>query len=118
MRIPANPLPAWAYDPFKGAGRVMYAHPDKVVWGLFLDDRPIATCVQTDVQPILDRNAETAADNAGKRWGDGQVAARIPLDLYYAKFQEARLNQDEKYIRKLLSDIDYGKLRTFGKGSL
>jgi hypothetical protein len=66
---------------------------------------------------LFSANNEKLADSLGKRWGDGQVAASIPLNLYFEKFAEARKNQDSKYIRKLLNDSDYSKLRTF-KGRL
>lgn len=66
---------------------------------------------------LFSQNNEKLADSLGKRWGDGQVAASIPLNLYFEKFAEARQNGDSKYIRKLLNDSDYSKLRTF-KGKL
>jgi hypothetical protein len=62
---------------------------------------------------LLSANNEKQVDSIGKRWGDGQVAASIPLNLYFEKFAEARKNGDSKYIRKLLNDADYSKLRTF-----
>jgi hypothetical protein len=61
---------------------------------------------------LMDLNAERRAENAGKRWGDGAVAASIPLNVYFDKFAEARQNNDSKYIKKLLNDSDFSKFRT------
>ncbi len=101
------------YDPFKGAGQVLYAYPDKVVWYCDLDEDTTITCTQYLSQPILDENQRTINDNAGKRFGDGKVVARIPMPLYFEKLAEARREGDEKYIKKVLNDRDYSRLRTF-----
>jgi hypothetical protein len=61
---------------------------------------------------LMDLNAARRAENAGKRWGDGAVAASIPLNVYFDKFAEARQNNDSKYIKKLLNDSDFSKFRT------
>jgi hypothetical protein len=60
----------------------------------------------------LAMNAERRAENAGRSWGDGAVAASIPLPLYYAKFAEARKQGDTNHIKRLLNDPDYKYLRT------
>lgn len=109
----ANTLPAWAFDPFKGKGRVVYSHPDKVLWGLWVDAELIATVVQERVDLILDDNVATMNNNAGKRWGDGQIVAKIPLGFYGKYIMPAKQNGDEKYIKKILEDSDYSKFRSF-----
>jgi hypothetical protein len=64
------------------------------------------------VQELFDLNAERRAENAGARWGDGAVAASIPMNLYFEKFAEAKQAGDEKYVKRLLNDSDYSKFRT------
>jgi hypothetical protein len=61
---------------------------------------------------LFSANAERRIDSQNKRWGDGAVAAEIPLNLYFDKFAEARKNNDQKYISKILNDSDYRNLRT------
>lgn len=100
------------YDPFKGAGRILSIESDKIVW-IMEDDEKIVTCVQRLADPIIENNKQELADNSGERWGDGQVVASIPLDMYFEKFATARMNGDENHIKKLLNDSDYRFLRTF-----
>ena len=64
-------------------------------------------------EALFDRNRELANDSTGKRWGDGQVAASIPLNVYFEHLAEARKNNDSKYIRRWLNDSDHRKFRTF-----
>jgi hypothetical protein len=61
---------------------------------------------------LMDLNAERRAENAGKKWGDGAVAASVPLNFYFQHMAEARQNGDSKYIKKLLNDSDFSKFRT------
>jgi len=102
------------HDPFGGKGQVLSASPDKVVWFLELDDGNMVTCTQTRVDPVLEDNQRELNENAGKRWGDGRIAARIPLDLYFDKIAPAKRAGDDRYIKKIYNDSDYRKLRIFG----
>jgi hypothetical protein len=105
--------PAPFYDPFKGSGKPVRVREDKVVWYVEQEDGQIATCVQTIVQPLLDANREELHENAGKRWNDGRVLARLPMDIYFRIIAPARKAGDEAYVRKILNDGDYAKFRTF-----
>lgn len=100
------------YDPFKGAGKVINIGPNKVVWYTELSDGNIATCVQELVSPILEDNQQARADSAGTRWGDGATVASIPLGLYFEKLAPAKLAGDDAYVKRVLNDRDYYKLRT------
>jgi hypothetical protein len=63
---------------------------------------------------MLDNNQRLLNDSMGKRWGDGQIAARIPLNLYFSSgFAEARKQNDKKWIKRFLNDSDNRKFRTF-----
>lgn len=101
------------FDPFKGAGKIVKQGPGSVTWMMETEDQ-FVTCTQTLVNPILDANQEEANNNLGKRWGDGKVAARIPLGLYFDKIAPAKKAGDDAYIKRILNDSDYSKLRTFG----
>ncbi len=73
-----------------------------------------AKCVNEWVDPILEDNQRRLNDSAGQRFGDGQVVASIPMNLYFDKIVPAKKAGDEAYIKRLLNDSDYAKLRTFG----
>lgn len=106
--------PAFWQDPFGGKGYLVSETAEKRVWLCQDEDDPSKThqCIVYRVDPVLDANAEDQVDNLNKRWGDGAVAARIPLPLYYEKFAPLRKEGDEKAYRRLLNDIDYSRLRT------
>lgn len=61
---------------------------------------------------MIDGIAEQRANNAGQRWGDGQVVGRIPLNLYYSSgFAEASKQRDLRWMRQFYRD--HSKLKTF-----
>src|SRR5262245_25497519 len=66
-----------------------------------------------NTRALLERNRRLLNENAGKRWGDGQVVASWPLNIYMHMFAEAKKNLDQKYITKKMNDIDYRNFRTF-----
>lgn len=49
----------------------------------------------------------------GKRWGEGQRTASIPLPMFYKFLGEASRQKDEKYISRWLNDPDHRAFRTF-----
>lgn len=62
---------------------------------------------------ILDANARSRSNTAGRRWGDGQRVASIPLDIWNKHLQTAHNAGDEAYVAKFLNDSDNAALRTF-----
>jgi hypothetical protein len=64
-------------------------------------------------QNEIDRRA-----NAGKRWGDGQVVGRVPMNLYYSSgLAEANRQRDKGFVKRFWENSDHKKFRTFeGKG--
>jgi len=107
--------PAFYEDPFGGDGFLVKAEPSRRVWVRWNDDAGrFEQCITYRVDPVLDANAENQADNLNKRWGDGDVVARIPLTLYYEKFAPLRKEGDDAAISKILNDSDFSKLRTRG----
>lgn len=101
-------------DPFNGKGLLVDSSPDKRVWICQDEHDPKKThvCTTYRVDPILDANAEDYADNLNAKWGDGDIAARIPLPLYFSEtFLPAVQEGDTAYLKRLLNDPDYSKLR-------
>lgn len=69
-------------------------------------------CDREWVGPILEDNLKERNENYGKRWNDVQKFASIPLQFYYDHIVPAKRQGDEAYIKKILNDSDYSKLRT------
>ena len=68
---------------------------------------------QTDA--MLDQIHEAHMNWQGKRWGDGAVVGRVPLNLYYSSgLAEASRQRDKKFKAKFWNDIDHRKLRIKG----
>lgn len=67
---------------------------------------------------LMKQNEMDRQANAGKRWGDGQVVGRVPLNLYYnSGLAEANRQRDKKFQQKFWTNSDNRKFRTFeGKG--
>ena len=84
----------------------------RMVWMLRQDDK---TIFRTDypVNAIIDENQRRFNASLNKRYGDGQVVASIPLNVYNEKLAEAQSQGDDDYISKFLNDRDNSKLRTF-----
>jgi hypothetical protein len=70
---------------------------------------------QTTVPSLVaEANAVEANANDGRRWGEGRVAARIPLHILYGKqLGEAFKDGDDSYLKKFLNDPDNAWMRTF-----
>lgn len=62
---------------------------------------------------IIDRNKALHADSQHKRWGDGRVAASVPLEIFDKDLHEAFVNDDHAYIKRWLNDPDHRHFRTF-----
>lgn len=96
------------YDPLTGIER----------WYRELDDeRYIVKTLHYGVEEIVDENKALLNESDGKRWGEGQVAASIPLHIWGQQLAEATANQDEKYIKRWLNDPDNRAFRRF-KGNV
>ena len=72
----------------------------------------------TIVRPILESAAADRSDNAGKRWGDGQIIGTVPDTIFYSSgYAEAKNNHDAAWLKRFWNDPDHKKLRTF-EGSI
>lgn len=100
-------------DPFGGKGFLLVNQPDYRLWICETEPGVYQTCAEELVDPILEANARLRAANAGKRWGDGQIVASIPLDKYYQEIVPLKKAGDQAGIKRWLNDPDNHKLRTF-----
>lgn len=104
---------AFMKDPFGGKGTLIADSPWSRSWISEDEQGKLVTCDVSYTGPILDANKQQLNSSAGKRWGDGQVVARIPLDMYFKDFNKARKNGDTQWVKRFLNDSDNSKLRTF-----
>ena len=105
---------------YAGDWHVIRALPDTGDYALQceIDDKMGAVVnVTLDIEPILDLNAEAYNDSNGKRFGDGQVIARVPMSLLYNGALEGlgrALNEgDRTKVKRVLNSSDYRKFRSF-----
>lgn len=64
---------------------------------------------------LLKENEELRKLNADKKWGDGDVVGRVPLDLYFSSgLAEAAKNKDRKFQQKWWDKSENRKWRTRG----
>lgn len=72
---------------------------------------------ETPVDDLIANNAAQFNASDGKRWGDGKVVARLPLNLFYDKLAEPMKQRDQEYLKRFLNDADNRAYRTF-KGNV
>jgi len=87
-------------------------HLGRTVWRFF-DGQ--ATHFRTDyaVDNIIKDNKAIKNEMAGQSWGGGKRIASIPLNTFFEQFNEAHLQDDEKYMSRWLNDGDNAAFRTF-----
>ena len=92
-------------------------------WYLYDDTNPQKPkihmrTIQHNVDAMLDANQAEFNAQLGARWGDGKKVATIPTNVAAALgLDDALAAGDRSFIRKVLNNSDYSKLRTF-KGNL
>lgn len=91
-----------SYDPQTG----------RSVWHWF-DGKRLHQRTDYPVDNIIKDNQAAKSDMSGKRWGEGQRVASIPLDIFYAQLNEAQVQGDRSYVKRWLNDSDNAKWRTF-----
>ena len=103
------------FDPPVPGARLMEHDPETgtLKWFVRVSDTHDAIITQTPVDDLLDANAEAMNASIGKRFGEGQRVASIPMDVYYDKLLEPVKQHDQKYIARFLNDSDNSKFRTF-----
>lgn len=84
------------------------------VWVKHEIDGRMTFRVDMPVSSILDANKEFANDSIGKRFGDWERVASVPLELMdQSGLSEASAQKDDKYISRWLNDSDNRGFRTF-----
>lgn len=70
---------------------------------------------QTYVPSLVgEANQTEANENDGKRWGEGRIAARIPLHILYGKeLGPAFKAGDDDYLKQFLNRSENQWMRTF-----
>lgn len=104
---------------FDGPWMLLSDHPEigQRRWVRRDPDNPCKWHVKTESWApslIAEANAEMLKASEGQRWGNGKVAARIPLSVLYGpELGPAFKDGDQQYIRKYLNSPDNRHLRTF-----
>ena len=62
---------------------------------------------------LVDANAEEYKQSEGKRWGDGRVVARIPLNKWYKEIVKGVREGDHDHMRWWLNREENKPFRTF-----
>ena len=102
-------------DPFGGRGMLVGESPTKREWIAYNEERKqYVKCVTYFSGPLFEMNQKIRSENAGKRFGDGQIVASIPEAEYYRTIVPAQQNDDQKWIKKFLNKSENQKYRTFG----
>lgn len=104
MNTPAHFEQGWQLvedDPIRGLRR----------YRLDMGDHIVQKTEHYLTEQLLDNNAQERAAMAGQRWGDGQLVARIPLNLAWEQLMPAIIANDERYVAKWLNDSDHSRFR-------
>jgi hypothetical protein len=83
-------------------------------WIMAIDEDNFVVKTETYLHSIIaEDNAKMLAANEGKRWGDGQVFARVPLDIKLRELKEPTEQEDHKWLSRWYNDPDNRQWRTF-----
>jgi hypothetical protein len=63
--------------------------------------------------PLLEANKALFNDSDGKRWGDGQVAARIPLNVFFQDVAPRLKEGDHDFTKWWINNPNHLPYRTF-----
>lgn len=92
----------WSHDPVTGVTK----------WRMETDDGFVIR-TDTPVDQLFRENNEKQVDSLNRRWGDGQVVASIPLDVFERSgLLDAQAQGDSKFMKRFLNDSDNAKFRT------
>lgn len=69
--------------------------------------------IEQDVDLILSANAELEKASHGRRFGDWNMVASVPLRMMEKTGLDVAIDmKDDRYISKILNDPDHSRLRT------
>ena len=105
-RIPDD---AWEYEGQSGDGlRVHYIHWVDREKGIFFRK------TENLAEPaMLEENRQLLDDSQTKRFGDGRVVGRIPMNVFYRDFAKRMKEGDEDYVKWFLNHEQNRPYRTF-----
>jgi len=61
---------------------------------------------------LLEMNKAQRDENEGKRWGDGKVAARVPLNVFYRDIAPYLKTGDDDHVKWWMNHEDNAQFRT------
>jgi hypothetical protein len=102
-----------------GGWRLLFDDPQasKAVWIYDDAEKTVIKTVYYATEELFDFNAARMNASLNERWGDGRVAASVPLNVYFQHLAQAQTEGDQAYVRRFLNDPDNAKFRTF-KGKI
>lgn len=62
---------------------------------------------------LLAHNRQLFNDSEGQRWGDGRVAARVPLNVFYQQVAPRLKDGDQDFMKWFLNNENNLPFRTF-----
>lgn len=105
-RIPDD---QWEYDGASADGlRVHYVHWIDRERGIFF--RKTENLAE---QALLEDNRRLLDESQGKRFGDGRVVARVPLNVFYRDFASRMKDGDGDFMKWWLNNSQNRPYRTF-----
>ena len=88
------------------------AATQRSIWSMFDGEKTVFR-VDQPADKILEANAEAEKETMGRRFGDWNRVASIPLQMYHnSGFAEAYAQGDLQWVGRFLNDSDNAKLRT------
>lgn len=104
-------------DPFEaeGGGYLVSESPATRTWVCMDKHDPRKMIIRHvhHIDPLLELNKLERTETSGQRFGDWRKVASWDPKTYWDKILPARLNGDEKYIRKQINASDNEQFRTF-----
>lgn len=109
-RIPDD---QWEYEGHSSDGlRVHYIHWVDRERGIFF--RKTENLVES---ALLEDNRRSLDESQGKRFGDGKIVGRIPMNVFYRDFASRMKQGDQDFMKWFLNKSDNRHYRTF-RGNL
>jgi hypothetical protein len=79
-----------------------------------IDENTLVVKTETYLPSMLaEQNAEDLKASDGKRWGDGQVFARVPMHIKYGELLEPTRQGDKRWLKRFWNNSDNAWMRTF-----
>jgi hypothetical protein len=103
-------------ETYDGEWQLLSDDPDTGTrkWIMALDEDTMIVRTDSYIPSLLaEENAKLLAENEGKRWGDGRVFARVPLNIRMGELLEPTQQQDEKWLKRWYNDPDNRAWRIF-----